>query len=83
MNLRPVRYSRALKAPPRFLIASGQMTRDPTEPHANPGDLHKGFGSFRRPFARFLEGAILEPAGRGPNAAQPEQITVSELYIRR
>jgi hypothetical protein len=64
--LRP-RLRSAAEVSRRFRL----ITRD-LGPHADPGVLHKGFGSFRRPFARFLEGAILEPAGRGPNAAQPE-----------
>jgi len=46
--------------------------------------------SFTRVSARFavrspgfLEGAILDWRAGGPNAAQPELITVSNPYIRR
>ncbi len=58
-------------APPRFLVAYGQ-SRAARWPHANPGVLPKGFGSFRRPFARLPRGALLDRRAGGPNAAQPD-----------
>ena len=53
----------------------------PNGPHADPDVLHKGFGSFRRPFARFLEGAILDRRA-GARTRHNRYLTVSKHYIR-
>jgi hypothetical protein len=52
-------------------------------PRADPDVLHKGFGLAAVRSPGFLEGAILDWRAGGPNAAQPELITVSTTYIRR
>jgi len=60
MNMRPValrpRSQSAAEVSRRFRSDNER----PTMPHADPGVLHKGFGSLRRPVANLLEGAILD-----------------------
>ena len=71
-----------IEAPPRFLIAHG------LDANSQCGQTLFRM-SFTRVSARFavrspdlLEGATLDWRAGGPNAAQPELITVSRPYIR-
>ena len=82
-TLRPVALRPRLKQRSRGLSSLTVRSRTAKQgPRADPDVLHKGFGSFRRPFARLPRGGDPGLAGRGPNAAQPELITVSDPYIR-
>jgi len=49
-----------IEAPPRFLVAYGQITNGQRSRALIQVVLHKGFGSLRRPVANLLEGAILD-----------------------
>src|SRR6185312_9911249 len=71
------------RAGPRFLVAHGRIAGWPWGRRAFPGVLHKGSGFAARRSPWLLEGGDTDiwRAG-GPNAAQPELLTVSRPYIR-
>ena len=70
------------EAPPRFLVAYGQMTNGQESRALVQVVLHKGSGSLRRPVANLLEGAILDWRAGEPERGTTGTITVSAKYIR-
>jgi hypothetical protein len=69
------------KAPPRFLVAYGQMTNGQRCRALIRMSL-EGFRLASPSGRKPPQGGDPGLAGRGPNAAQPELITVSNFYIR-